>query len=407
MTSIKSKVLEKTISANRIIGKIQGKEKGPTIVVFSGIHGNETAGVLALKEVFNQIKTKTIKGNIFGFLGNPKAIQKNQRFIDIDLNRIWTKENIATVNQNPYLKSKLLNNENQNLASIFKLLKEIIKSNHGPFYFIDLHTTSGKTEPFITINDALINRKFSKLFPVPIVLGIEEHLNGPLLSYINELGYISLGFEAGQHNETKAIDNCISFVYLTMIFSGIIKDYRDLEFKKHLNQLESEFALSSSFFEIIYLHKIQPLDVFKMEPGFKNFQFIKKGMKLALSNGGAIKSKYNARIFMPLYQDIGKEGFFIIKRIAPFFLKLSALLRIIKADNIFVLFPGVSWENKKKKVLLVNLKTAKFMVKPLFHLLGYRNKQTNKTHLILYNRERTSKTQMYKKEEWYKTLINP
>jgi succinylglutamate desuccinylase len=105
---------------------------------------------------------------------------------------------------------------------------------------------------------------------------------------------------------------------------------------------------------------------------------------------------------MPLYQNKGREGFFIIKRIKPFFLKLSVLLRRFKADNFFVLFPGVSWENRKKKVLIVNLKTAKFMVKPLFHLLGYRNKQVNKTHLKLYNRERVAKDEMYKSEPWYK-----
>ena len=39
----------------------------------------------------------------------------------------------------------------------------------------------------------------------PIVLGIEEYLQGPLLSYINTLGYVSLGFESGQHDNKQAI----------------------------------------------------------------------------------------------------------------------------------------------------------------------------------------------------------
>lgn len=77
---------------------------------------------------------------------------------------------------------------------MFTLLEDIINSNFGPFYFIDFHTTLSKTLPFITINDVVIDRKFSKFFLVPIALGIEEYLNGPLLSYINELGYVSLGF---------------------------------------------------------------------------------------------------------------------------------------------------------------------------------------------------------------------
>jgi len=41
------------------------------------------------------------------------------------------------------------------------------------------------------------------------------------------------------------------------------------------------------------------------------------------------------------------------------------------------------------------------MAKSIFHLFGYRNKQLDKTHLILYNRERVSKNEMYQNERWY------
>ena len=68
----------------------------------------------------------------------------------------------------------------------------------------------------------------------------------------------------------------------------------------------------------------------------------------------------------------------------------------IKIDNLLTIFPGVSWRNKKEGVLQVNLKVAKYMVKPIFHLLGYRNKQIDGSHLNLFNRERTSKKNMYK-----------
>jgi hypothetical protein len=44
--------------------------------------------------------------------------------------------------------------------------------------------------PFITINDALINLKFSNCSPISIVLEIEEYLEGPILNYLNSLGYV-------------------------------------------------------------------------------------------------------------------------------------------------------------------------------------------------------------------------
>jgi len=398
MIQITSKALQKTISIERVIRKIQGDEEGPTIIFFSGIHGNETAGVFALNEVLNLLNSNkiNIRGTIYAISGNLKALELCQRYIENDLNRLWTKPNIeALKNKNNF------NIEEQEQIELYHLLQNILNTNKPPFYFIDLHTTSGKTLPFITINDALINRKFSKLFPVPIVLGIEEYLNGPLLSYINEKGYLSLGFESGQHYELAAIKNSISFVNLTLVFSGVIKK-EDIDFNLHFNRLKIASKNKTHFFEIIYLHKIKAKETFKMQQGFNNFQSINKKTVLAMSDNTVVKSKYKAKIFMPLYQAKGSEGFFIIKNIKPFFLKLSALLRRVKADNLFILFPGVSWENKEKKVLQVNLKTAKFLVKPLFHLLGYRNKQIDKTHLKLYNRERVAKVAMYKNELWYK-----
>ena len=397
MALVKNKTLQKTISIERIIGKIQGKEDGPTIIFFAGIHGNETAGVFALNQVFNSINKEQVKGTIYGVSGNLKALEQNQRFINEDLNRIWLKDNLKSLEN-----KRELNYEEEELKQLFFILNKIINKENTPLYFIDLHTTSSKTLPFITINDALINRKFSVLFPVPIVLGIEEYLDGPLLSYINGLGYVSLGFESGQHDEKSAIINSVAFIYLALAYAEIINEKDIPNFNHYVKQLKKESQKNKGIYEVIYLHRILNGEKFKMKPDFKNFQRVTKGTIVANNNGKTIITPYNAQLFMPLYQEKGKEGFFIIKRIAPFFLKLSELLRKIKADNLFIIFPGVSWENKEKKALLVNLNTAKFMVKPLFHLLGYRNKQIDKTHLKLYNRERVAKNKMYKNKFWYK-----
>jgi len=387
---------KETMLNKRIIVKIEGEKTGPTVVFFSGIHGNETAGVLALKETLTKINHTDVNGTVYGVIGNIKALEQNQRYVETDLNRIWTTENLKKLKT-----KKDINSEEQELKDLFMLLSEILKTNKGPFYFIDLHTTSSGTLPFITINDALINRKFSNQFPVPIVLGIEEYLNGPLLSYINELGYVSLGFESGQHDDIEAVVNAKAFVYLTLCFSGVIIK-ENSRFFKCFNQLNSAANNVSNVFEIVHLHSIKIDDSFKMLNGFKSFQKIKKGNELATSNNIKIKSEYRGRIFMPLYQEKGNEGFFIIKKIQPLFLNVSAVLRKIKGDALLVLLPGVSWENKEKHVLKVNLKTAKYLAKQIFHLFGYRNKQEEGTHLKLFGRERTSRVEMYNKTDWYK-----
>ncbi|HRV55758.1 MAG TPA: succinylglutamate desuccinylase/aspartoacylase family protein, partial [Mangrovimonas sp.] len=182
MTEVQSKALKSTIKVNRIISEIHGHEKGPTVVFFGGIHGNEVAGVFAIEKVLNNLlESKTaINGSIYGIAGNLQALGSNHRFIEKDLNRLWTFDHIYNAHEN------LRANEDNEQQDLLDLIEDIIFHNHPPFYFIDIHTTSSQSIPFITINDALINRKFSELFPLPVVLGIEEYLEGPLLSYINE-----------------------------------------------------------------------------------------------------------------------------------------------------------------------------------------------------------------------------
>jgi succinylglutamate desuccinylase len=63
--------------------------------------------------------------------------------------------------------------------------------------------------------------------------------------------------------------------------------------------------------------------------------------------------------------------------------------------------PGISWHNKEKGVLKVNLNIAKYYAKSIFHLLGYRSKKIDETHLFVTNRERVSKTKTYSSEPWF------
>jgi hypothetical protein len=396
MIKVYNKALDKSINIERIIGKITGKTKGPTIVFFGGIHGNETAGVFALSEVLHKINPDQVNGVIYGITGNLNALNSNQRYIYEDLNRIWLNENLEITKE-----KKQLSNEKKEQYELNNILKNILEKESGPYYFIDLHTTSSKTLPFITINDALINRKFSKLFPVPVVLGIEEFLDGPLLSYINQLGYVSLGFESGQHLDKSAITNSIAFIFLSLVFSRVIDENNVLNYNYYYKQLKTTTGNNNQIFEVVYLHKIKEGEVFKMKTGFKSFQNINKRQVLAISNETNVTSSFNAKLFMPLNQKKGKEGFFIIKKINPFFLKLSEILRKIRIDNLLIILPGITWKDRKKGILQVNLKVAKYMVKPIFHLLGYRNKQVNDTSIFLFNRERTSKKKMYKNQSWY------
>ncbi|WP_340063698.1 succinylglutamate desuccinylase/aspartoacylase family protein [Ascidiimonas aurantiaca] len=398
MVKVYSKALNQTIEIERIIGKIKGDPGGPTIIFVGGIHGNEPSGVFALQHVLETLQKKEVpvKGNIYALGGNLPALEKNERFQKQDLNRIWIDEKIQHLVNGA---SKGIQGETAEQAEICEIITDIIHIETGPFYFIDLHTTSSETIPFLTVNDNLLNRKFTSQYPVPVILGIEEYLEGPLLSYINELGYVAFGFEAGQHDALQAYENHVAFIYLSLVFSGVVdREYTHFD-DCYKNLLQASGGIKGVY-EIFYRYGIQKGEQFKMKPGFVNFQPVVKGTPVAKSDEKEVIAPENGRMFMPLYQNQGDDGFFTIRSIAPLILKLSAFLRKAGVDRILPFLPGVRWDSDKKDTLLVNRKIARFFAKQFFHLLGYRNKKLNDTYILMKNREAASREEEYPVAAW-------
>ncbi|HMQ07091.1 MAG TPA: succinylglutamate desuccinylase/aspartoacylase family protein [Saprospiraceae bacterium] len=385
---------------SRILGTIRGKNKGPLYFFFAGIHGNEKAGIIALQELFQELEThkESIKGTLHAILGNRSAFFENTRFIDIDLNRIWTEDRIAYVKDS---NRNALNIEELEMLDLIYLINHEIQDKKTPVYFIDFHTTSSKSIPFITINDALINRKLAMKFPVPVILGIEEFLEGPMLSYINSKGFVALGFEAGQHNDPKSIENTLSFIYLTLSFTGAFIQHDPKKHFYHFNRLAVRSSHLNKAFEIVHHHPLGSNDSFQMLPGFESFQTIKKGETLAMLNGHQFHSPISGRILMPLYQKLGNDAFFIIHRIPEWALKLSSFLRKYKLYSLLRILPGIQKDENNKKVLIADLNITKYLAKSIFHLFGYRIQKSDDQNVRLYNRERTSKKNIYRKTPWW------
>ena len=388
-----------TLQGERIIGKVASGRPGPTVIFFGGIHGNEPAGVRALEAVFNALESGEVSlesGTVLGIKGNLQALDRKQRFLVHDLNRIWGRQRLSETLQK---REKELSPEERELRALYDGLQEVFANCEPPFYFIDLHTTSSQTLPFITINDSMINRKFSELFPVPVILGIEEYLEGPLLSYINELGYMAMGFESGQHDDPAAIQSAEDFIWLTLYYSGAIPVFNDQQ-KCH-DRLKEAARSDHHFYEVYYRHRLEDVHAFKMKEGFRSFQPLPKGTLLATDNGSPVEMTRGGILFMPLYQKQGEEGFFLIRRTPAWALKISSGLRRWNIHRALSWLPGVSWADQEKDRLVVNLHVARFLSKPFFHLLGYRSRERDKAHLILSNREHKARDPEYANTFWY------
>ncbi|MFT4801020.1 MAG: hypothetical protein ACI93N_000785, partial [Flavobacteriaceae bacterium] len=373
----------------------------PTIIFTAGLHGNESSGIFALQDVLNEIKEKniSIKGNIYAISGNLTALKEGTRYIKQDLNRMWTSERMKLITSGNIEKN---DQETIQQLNIYNVINKIITTEEGPFYFMDLHTTSSETTPFLTVNDSIINRKFTEQFPVPLILGIEEYLDGPLLSYLNELGYVAFGFEGGQHDSLSSIENHKAFIYQSLVYTeSVTKD--KIDFQYHYNTLAKTSKDTRNIYEIYYHYRIEENESFKMKPGFLNFQKINKGEELAKSNGEVIIAKKQGRILMPQYQSQGDDGYFSIRKIPSVFLKLSSYFRKTRFDRLLPIIPGIRWSSENHDSLIVNRKIAWLFAKQFFHLMGYRSKKLDKTHLIIKNREAFSKKEDYKEVLWAKS----
>ena len=128
-----------------------------------------------------------------------------------------------------------------------------------------------------------------------------------------------------------------------------------------------------------------------MKKGFLNFDAVAKNDVLAICDGEEVKSPINGYVFMPLYQQQGDDGFFIITKISQLWLKLSIIVRKLKLHHLLRLLPGIQKDKNNDYILIVNPKTATFMAVEIFHLFGYRKQvvKDNKYHFIKRDRKVT------------------
>ena len=79
------------------------------ILIVSGTHGNELNPVWAVEKFRNLINTSSQSKHLEFILGNPKALEKGLRYIDVDLNRSFnvlktaSNQNFYEVNRSEYL----------------------------------------------------------------------------------------------------------------------------------------------------------------------------------------------------------------------------------------------------------------------------------------------------------------
>ncbi len=381
MTAFAKKTESRTES--HLIGEFSGNAEGPTLVAVGSIHGNEPSGQLALERVARRIETleKMLRGRVYLLAGNVRASAHGVRFLDTDLNRHWTRENIR---RNTRVSADASTEDTEQCELLTKF-REILKSARDEVYVLDLHSTSAAGVPFATVGDTLRNRHFAQKLPVTILLGIEEQLEGTMLEFLNNEGAVTLGFEAGQHASEEAIDNHEALVMHALISTGILAAEEFPELPSLRRRLESATG-KAQLFEVRYREPVSSTDGFQMDPGYRNFDHVKRGQRLAVNKHGTISSPEAGSMLMPLYQKLGDDGFFIVRTVSVFWLRVSEIVRRLRLADFTHWLPGVLRHPKHHEMLQIDTRIARFFPLQIFHLLGFRRLRWQQNFLIVSRR---------------------
>lgn len=385
-----------TAEVPRVLGRYSQTAPGPLVLCIGGMHGNEPAGIFAAQRVLHRLHTSqpTFRGEFVALSGNRAALARRCRYIDCDFNRIWTEERLAAIRKHPSKHS--LNSEEEEQHELLTTIETAIAQRRGPVIFLDLHTTSAEGVPFSVIGDTILNRQLALSIPAPVILGLEEHLDGTTLNYINDCGYIAIGFEGGQNEAPSSIDHNETAIWTILTAAKCLSPDAIPHAKTLHSQLARRSRQAPRIVEIRYRHAVQADDQFVMEPGFSNFQRVKRGQLLAHDRRGEIRATETGLILMPLYQSQGTDGFFLVREIQPVWLQLAAWTRRQRLERFLPWVPGVHRHPQHPDTLLINPKVARWYVMELFHLLGFR-KQRPQGDLLAVSRRPHD---VFSLEEW-------
>ncbi|HMG13946.1 MAG TPA: succinylglutamate desuccinylase/aspartoacylase family protein [Saprospiraceae bacterium] len=305
---------------DRIIAKYTTGPGKPLLLCISAIHGNEPAGVTASRKVVEMLEMEPLKnpdflfnGNYIGICGNINALNHNLRYINRDMNRMLYSELIESVKEKD---KSILKNEELEVLEFIEAVNEVLNEYQpSVLYVLDLHTTSAKGGIFALPSEDPESLKLAKQLHAPVIRGFIEGIKGTTLHYFRSentgIPTTAVVFEAGQHENPHSEDRCIAAIINCMRSMGCVKDH-DVE-NKHDEILQEFTKYLPAVSHLSFVYKIDPDEQFIMLPGYVNFQPLKLGETLGYNKKGAVKSPLKGRILMPLYQNKGEDGFFIIQ----------------------------------------------------------------------------------------------
>lgn len=372
-----------TPAFRRELGSWDCGAAGPTLCVLAGIHGNEPAGVLAVQRVLGRLQEQEIpvKGRVVAFGGNLPALSKGVRFLQRDLNRQWGQQQIERMlGRDPAQDG----DEDREQRALLAAFERVIQTARGPVVFVDLHTSSADGPPFLCLADTIDNRRVAMSTGVPLILGIEETIDGASLEWWSQRGIVNFAVEGGRHQHPETVGNHEAVLWLLLESLGIVQKGK-VDIRPFRAQIERSTAGQPSVVEIVHRHAITEQDRYVTKPGYKNFDFVRRGQQIGSDSRGLVVAPYDCRVMLPLYQALGDDAFFLARDVNPFWLTVARLMRWMRLQRIVHWMPGVRRDPDDIHTILVDPRIARWFVTEIFHLLGFR-KERKRGKMLAFTR---------------------
>ena len=229
-------------------------------------------------------------------------------------------------------------------------------------FVFDLHTTSSPSAPFLTVADTLQNREFARRLGMPLVLGIEEQINGAMLEYLGRFGPISMGIEAGQHDDPASVDIHEAAMWMAMVQSGCLAaDTPLFDMVECRRRIQVARAGLPHVFEVVYRRVKEVGDGFRMNEGYCNFEPVRSGQVIARLGDEDVAVPEDGWLFLPLYQELGDDAYFLVRPVRTIWLSVSRWMRQAGVARVLPLLPGVHRARDRDDTYVVDRRVARWL----------------------------------------------
>lgn len=255
--------------------ELRGTEDGPTSMVLVGVHGDERCGIEALEALLPTLRIRS--GQVFLAYGNPRAIEKNTRFTDANLNRMFKPQEALT-------RADLESYEYERAG----FLKSYLNRADA---LLDVHASFTPESRRFIISEPNAASLYQYLPFQLVVSGFDQVEPGGTDYYMNRRGKAGICVECG---------------YLGDPLSKEVAKQSILDFLRIQGHLEGDKVLHEQERIVMYDLYYATSDRFRLSKPFSDFESIASGQLIGIDAGKEVRAQKDGIILFA--RDIDQAG---------------------------------------------------------------------------------------------------